>query len=95
MGFDILNFDSGNWTISPYMADSSVDDDGVDMCYVVLGLEEFDDYGSVGVHSIINLQDDEGAGWTDGKVGEGFNARVADCRNHVMTWTGQVDRHET
>ncbi len=90
MGFDILNFDSGNWTISPYMADSSVD-----MCYVVLGLEEFDDYGSVGVHSIINLQDDESAGWTDGKVGEGFNARVADCRNHVMTWTGQVDRHET
>ena len=95
MGFDIVNFDFGNWTIGLNMADSGI---GVDMCYVALRLEEFDGCGSVGVHSIINLQDDEGAGWIDGKVGEGFNAgmrRVADCRNHVMILSGQVDLYET
>ena len=31
MGFDILNLDYGNWTIGPYMADSGVGDDGVDV----------------------------------------------------------------
>ena len=42
MGYDILNIDSGNWTVGLYMADYSVGDDGVDTCFVVCGLEEFD-----------------------------------------------------
>ncbi len=103
MVIDILKFDSGNRTIGLYIGDSSVGDssvgdDGVDMCYVVLGLEELDGFGSVGVHSMVDLQDEEGAGWTDGKAGEGFNAgmrRVADRRNHVIILTGEVDRYET
>ena len=61
-------------------------------------LEDFNGCGSVRVHSIINLQNDEGAGRVYDKAGEGFNAgmrRVADYRNHVMNMTGQVDRYET
>ena len=80
------------------MGDSSVGDDGVDMCYVMLGLEDFDGWDSVGAHSIINSQYDEDAGSTDGTTGEGFNAgmwRVADCRDGVENLTGEVDRYET
>ena len=72
--FHVLNFDSGNRNIGPYIGDFSVGGDGVEMCYVVLGLEELDGCGSVGVHGIIDLQDDEGARWTDGKASEGFSA---------------------
>ena len=68
------------------MADSGVGDGGVDLCYVVLGLEEFICCGSVGVLGYINLQYDEGAGCIDGKACKGFNAgtrRSADYRNQL------------
>ena len=73
-------------------------DGGVDLCYVVLGLEEFICCGSVGVLRYINLQYDEGAGCTDGKACKGFNAgmrRSADYRNHIMVVTGWVERYGT
>lgn len=75
--------------------DPRVSDDGVEIRYVMPGLGESGGYGSIEVHGIIDLQDDEGAGWTDSKAGETFIAgmrRVADCRNHVGILTGQVDR---
>ena len=90
-------FDSGNRTIRPYIGDPGVGDDVVDSRYVVLGLEETDGCGSIEVHGIINLQDDEGTGWTGSKADECFNAgmrRVADCCNHFVILTGQVDHYE-
>ena len=63
----------------------------------MLGLKESGGYSSVGVYSFIRLRYEEGAGWTDSKADEGFNdgmRRVADSLNHLVIWTGQVDRYE-
>ena len=90
-------FDSGNRTIGPFIGDPGVGDDVVDMRCVVLGSEESDGYGSIEANGIIDLQDEEGPGWTDSMAGEGFNAgmrRVADCCNYFVILTGQVDHYK-
>ena len=83
---------------SPLHWRSHVSDNGVEMRYVVLASVKSGGYSSVGVHSVISLRYGEGAGWSDTKAGEGFNAGmqgVADSRNHAVILTGQVARYRT